>query len=301
MDEVRQYESCFMGRNIMFLMPSLASGGAERVIVTLIKYLDRTKYTPVLVILNQGKNPLDLKEMGCEAELINLNVSKARYAWAPLYKLIKSRKPDTVVSTLGYVNEILSLMIPFLPKTIRYIARESSIPSMRNKADKNAFVHEWIYNRFMKRFDVIVCQSMAMFEDMKNNYGFTEDKLIEIDNPVDREYLIKKSQEDCNEMSSEFHNVIAIGSLKSVKNYGRLIKEAANAPENYRYYILGEGVERKKLEDQIRDLNLIDKVKLLGHQSNPWKFMARADEFWQKSHWEGNSNAKKEWEQLKMN
>ena len=53
--------------------------------------------------------------------------------------------------------------------------------------------------------------------------------------------------------------------------------------------------EKQNIEAQISDPNLKNKLHLLGHQNNPWKFMAKADEYWQKSLFEGNSNALKEW------
>ena len=298
MDEIKQYESLFKGKKILFLMPSLSAGGAERVMVTIIKNLDRTKYCPLLVILEEGINPLNLEDLGCNVELVNLKISNARYSLFALYQLIKFRNPDTVISTLGYVNEILSILIPFLPKSIRFVARESSIPSMRNKADNYSALHNWLYNKPMKKFDNVVCQSQEMYSDLVDNYGFTKEQLVLIDNPVDEEFVLRKSKEKCVELEPNFYNVLAVGSLKKVKNYDLLIQEAEKSPEHYRYWIIGEGDERGVLEAQIKANNLSEKVVLLGHQINPWKFMANADEFWQKSHWEGNSNAKKEWDFL---
>ncbi len=37
---------------ILFMIPSLRAGGAERVIVNLIRHLDRSKFILVLVVVN---------------------------------------------------------------------------------------------------------------------------------------------------------------------------------------------------------------------------------------------------------
>jgi len=295
MDEIKQYEKLFRGRNILFIMPSLSSGGAERVMVTIIKHLNRNLYTPKLMVLNRGKNFLDLEEIGCEVEVIDLKLRRARYAPLTLMSAIKKAKPDTVISTLGYLNEILSVVLPILPKSIHFIARESSVPSLRNEADSKSKLHHWIYKRFMKRFDSIVCQSQEMFEDLNSVYGIPSGQMVVIDNPIDEEYILRKSKEECFELLSEFHNILAVGSLKKVKNYNLLIEEATLSSSNNKYWIVGEGEERNNLEALISEKGIEDKVILLGHQNNPWKFMANANEFWQKSHWEGNSNALKEW------
>jgi glycosyltransferase involved in cell wall biosynthesis len=150
----------------------------------------------------------------------------------------------------------------------------------------------------MNRFNTIVCQSDEMLEDLSGEYRIPKSQMVVIDNPLDAEYIHRKSKEECLEMNKEEHNILAVGSLKKVKNYNLLIEEATLSTSNNKYWIIGEGEERENLEKLIFEQELRGKVALLGHQINPWKFMANADEFWQKSHWEGNSNAKKEWDFL---
>mgnify|MGYP001052860129 CR=1 FL=1 len=72
MDEIKQYEKLFRGRKVLFIMPSLSTGGAERVMVTIIKHLNKAIFTPKLLVLNRGENDLDLAEIGCEVEVIDL-------------------------------------------------------------------------------------------------------------------------------------------------------------------------------------------------------------------------------------
>lgn len=295
MDEIKNYEDLFRGRKILFIMPTLSTGGAERVMVTVIKYINRDKYEPTLLVLNQGNNALDLEDIDCNVELINLKVNRLRNAPLKLLSAIKKYNPDTVISTLGYLNELLSVLIPFLPKKVKYIARESSIPSLRNEADSNRRLHNLIYNRYMHRFDTIICQSNDMLKDLHDNFKVPTEQMVVIDNPVDREYIFRKSLEECTELKNEDRNILAVGSLKKVKNYKLLIEEAALSDTNTKYWILGEGEERNNLEKLISTKQLEDKVVLLGHQKNPWKYMSKAEEFWQKSYWEGNSNALKEW------
>ena len=295
MDEIKQYEKLFKGRKVLFIMPALSTGGAERVMVTIIKHLNRELFSPRLMVLNRGKNVLDLEDIGCKVDVIDLKVKRARYAPLNLIFAIKKADPDTVISTLGYLNEILSVVLPILPKKIHFIARESSVPSLRNKADSKSKLHDFIYRRFIKRFNTIVCQSTEMLEDLNGEYGIPKSQMVVIDNPLDAEYIQRKSKEECLEMNKEAHNILAVGSLKKVKNYSLLIEEATLSSSNNKYWIVGEGEERNNLEAVISEKGIEDKVILLGHQNNPWKFMANANEFWQKSHWEGNSNAKKEW------
>lgn len=52
-------------------------------------------------------------------------------------------------------------------------------------------------------------------------------------------------------------------------------------------YILGEGKERTVLESLIHGYGLSERVYLLGHQSNPFSLINKADLFVLSSHYEG--------------
>ncbi|HIQ50620.1 MAG TPA: glycosyltransferase, partial [Nautiliaceae bacterium] len=81
---------------------------------------------------------------------------------------------------------------------------------------------------------------------------------------------------------------ITIGRLESQKNHKLLINAIKNINANL--WIIGDGHLKKELEDMIKNLKLQDKVKLLGRQSNPYKFLAKADAFVFSSNYEGFPN-----------
>ena len=56
---------------------------------------------------------------------------------------------------------------------------------------------------------------------------------------------------------------------------------------DFRWFFVGEGGERPKIEHQILQYGLNDKVFLLGMQTNPYPFMAHCDIYVQTSSFEG--------------
>lgn len=82
---------------------------------------------------------------------------------------------------------------------------------------------------------------------------------------------------------------VAVGRLVPQKDFATLIRAVAlcRFRTSCRMLILGEGVERPSLEKLIDDLRLHDSVRLLGHQSNPYRIMSRADALVSSSRWEG--------------
>jgi glycosyltransferase involved in cell wall biosynthesis len=85
---------------------------------------------------------------------------------------------------------------------------------------------------------------------------------------------------------------VSVGRLAPEKALDRAIRVHSRLDKEgffFRWYIVGEGSERPKLEQQIRQLGLEGKFILLGSKLNPYPYMAQADMFALPSHFEGFS------------
>jgi glycosyltransferase involved in cell wall biosynthesis len=85
---------------------------------------------------------------------------------------------------------------------------------------------------------------------------------------------------------------VAIGSLKSQKDYPTLLKAFVLLRDRRpaRLLILGEGPERPALERLIGELGLVDRVRLAGYVADPYPYLEMADLFVLSSAWEGLGN-----------
>ncbi|MDT2679008.1 CDP-glycerol glycerophosphotransferase family protein [Enterococcus gallinarum] len=88
----------------------------------------------------------------------------------------------------------------------------------------------------------------------------------------------------------ENFNIVTMGRLSPEKRQAELI-EAFNrfvtSVDNARLYILGDGPLRQELIDQIKSLNIADKVFLMGHEKNPFQLLSEAQFFILTSEYEG--------------
>lgn len=85
-------------------------------------------------------------------------------------------------------------------------------------------------------------------------------------------------------------NIFASGRLSPEKGFDNLIEAfyiLSNEYPKAMLYILGEGKERTNLETLIHNYGLTERVYLLGHQTNPFSLINRADLFVLSSHYEG--------------
>lgn len=273
---------------ILFFIPFMNGGGAERVIMTLLSHLDRQKYEPILVMMKREGRYLSMVPKN--VEVIDLKSSQARYAIFKIVKVINEKKPDIVFSTLAYLNLIVAMIRPFFSKEMTFIARESNTVSVRNKREKYPRLFDWLYKKVYKNFDIIVTQAKYMRDDLLNNYGIDSEKMVIVYNPVDTTDIAKKSQEDSLVNLPNKYNLLAVGKLGYQKGYDILFPIMTQLDDSYHLTILGEGSDKEKLEAQIKELGLESRVTMVGFSDNPFAYMQKADLLVLSSRYEGLAN-----------
>ena len=85
-------------------------------------------------------------------------------------------------------------------------------------------------------------------------------------------------------------NLVSVGRLASSKGFDiavRACKILKDKGHLFNWYLIGEGSERKKLENLINSLGLKNIFILIGADPNPYRYIARADIYVQTSLFEG--------------
>jgi glycosyltransferase involved in cell wall biosynthesis len=276
-------------KKILFIMPSLTGGGAERVMLTLVKHIDRDRFIPIFVLMKKEGKFLNF--IASDIEVIDLDSSSARYAIFKIAKVIKQQRPDIVFSTLGYLNLLIALIRPFYSKKIKFISRESNTVSIENKSEKYPKLFDWLYRHVYNNFDLIITQSNYMRDDLVENFNIDKDKTTVIYNPVDIDEVIKKSQELKNSLYPKNKiNLIAVGRMSRQKGFDMLIDAMRYLDDSYHLTILGEGEDERELKSQIETLGLQEMITLKGFMQNPYVYMREADMFILSSRYEGLPN-----------
>lgn len=280
--------------HILFLIPSLRGGGSERVIVNLLRFLDRVKFRLTLAVVDmQGE--VYRKDIPDDVTLIDLNSLRVRYAVPKIIYLIWNQRPDIVFSTLGHLNVALAIIRPILPDNVRYIGRESSIVTENTQS----FFLRLSYKLFYHRFDTVICQSHYMSSDLINNYYFPQDKAVVINNPVDTERISRLATEPLpigferrqKEITNDTIYLVAVGRLSKEKGFDLLIEAIAICDNpRIKLIILGEGPIRVELEQLIIKNNLGQQISFAGFQKNPFSFLSQSDALVLSSRYEGFPN-----------
>lgn len=299
-----------MKKKVLFMIDSLEGGGAEKVLVDIVKNINKEKYDiTVCSIWNKGVYIKEIQEYAKYIYFFN-NISLdtnriIRYKNILKLKIIEFfiQKANPKLLYKHFIKEKYDIEIAFLEAASTKIISTST----NKKSRKIAWVHiDLINNNYINMFyrgnytskdaymqyDQIVCVSESVKKSFIELFNLRENVTIQY-NPVDEASIIKKSQEEINDISvSETFKIISVGRLVNQKGYDRLLQihnRLIQEGYNYELWILGEGIERKNLESYIEENSLDKTVKLIGFQKNPYKYMKACDLYISSSRAEGYS------------
>jgi glycosyltransferase involved in cell wall biosynthesis len=281
---------------ILFLIPTLGGGGAERVVVTLLQHLDRARFSPTLGVVDM-RQPLLADEIPPDVRLLDMKSHRVRESIPRLVYTIWRERPDVVFSTLGHLNLAMAMSRFLLPEGVRYLARETSVLSLTISHQAQPELRRWAYHRFYDRLDAVICQSQYMAKDLLETATIDPAKVVVVNNPVDLERIESLSRArvqgrpDRPEGGRETIELLAVGRLVHVKGFDMLISAVEmlrGLP--LRLTILGEGPEEEELKDQARRLGVADRISFEGFQRNPYPYMREADALVLSSRHEGFPN-----------
>jgi glycosyltransferase involved in cell wall biosynthesis len=282
---------------ILFIIPSLGGGGAERVMVNLLRHIDRSKFKPLLAVVNL-KSAVYLEELATDVELFDLNCDRVRYALPKIIRLIWRTKPQLVFSTLGHLNLWLAILQPLLPPKTHFLCRETTIVSVAIKIESDFYQKfwPWAYKTFYNRFERIICQSKYMRDDMVASFDISADKIVVINNPVDIDRLRQMAAEPVSTNLFKIDgtptiNLVSAGRMVRVKGFDLLIEALAlNANSSVFLTLLGEGPLLEELKTLAQQRGIASQIRFVGYQKNPYAFFAQADAFVLSSRHEGFPN-----------
>jgi len=158
------------------------------------------------------------------------------------------------------------------------------------------FFRKFIWKLSSKKISKIICPSIELKKKLISHNIFDENKIIVIQDP---HLMVKKinglKKEKLDDIFFENNNIlIAIGRLTKQKNYFFLIsnfKKLSLEYDDIKLLIIGDGEERKILQNLIFKLQIENKVKLIGYKKNIYKYLKKSKYYISTSKWEGSSLA----------
>lgn len=268
---------------VLFLIPNLGHGGAEKVLVNLVNHMDREKFQiTVMTLYDEGVNRASLapsiEYKACFKKSF-VGVSHFLKLLSPeqLYKRLIHARYDIVVSYLeGQTARIVSGCCDNDTKLISWIHVEQH--TAKNAA--RTFRSEKEMRKCYQKFDQTVCVSQFVMQDFLSIVPVKNCTVLY--NTVESERIRTLADEAVEDViiSKDECNICSVGTLKPSKGFDRLIRVHNRLRKDglpIHTYILGEGPEEKKLKLLVASLGDEESVSFLGYQTNPYKYMKKCD------------------------
>ena len=171
----------------------------------------------------------------------------------------------------------------------RMVISERSCPSVIYKSGISGFANRIFVKALYPKADLILANAQGNAEDLVRNFGCDAAKTKVLYNAVDLAAIKTLADEPLEAKFKPFF--LNIGRLDSGKNQAMLIRIIANLKdERATLGILGKGPLQGELQNLIDELGVSSRVKLLGTDKNPFKFIKNAQCFVCASRFEGFSN-----------
>lgn len=260
-------------QKLLFISMSNYSGGAENI----LRMVAAVKNNPLIflkrlfnsnLIIPKGQNVQYLTE---GPMLIGfLTLVKALYPY---------RKDCTIISTHPYLNSYLGLLkrIGYIKSNL--IVRECTSVFMRYTGFKR-LSYQIAYKLGYPAVNLIICQTEIMRNQLlEQNKFIPNNKALIKENPIDLKQVLKKAEEGLSEDLVDSDFICSAGRLIPEKGFSILIHAFANIAAQYKnlkLLILGEGRERERLHNLIKEIGLDGRVILKGHVNNPIPYFKKA-------------------------
>lgn len=286
-------------KRILFIDGPLGGGGAERVLIDILRNIDYERFEVDLAVICRGGALMD--EVPPQVNVIELwNGYSLAYKIA--FRMSKwlhcnwlfSRKMNGKKLRKDYDIEISFL--EGMPLKLGALRKTAAKKVTWVHVDLNT--HRYEASQFFpgeelaayNRMDIVVNVSKDCENAFYHRFPECRAEKRIIYNPIDKQKILRMSEEYNVEKANNIPTVITVGRLTRQKNPERLLKVAQLAYEvglPVRFKWVGDGELREQMEAVRDEMGLHDIVEFTGFCKNPFPHIKAADIMMVSSDFEG--------------
>jgi glycosyltransferase involved in cell wall biosynthesis len=286
---------------VLFVIGSMAGGGAERQTINYLRYLDRRRYEPALYLhyrcgefLNQIPDDVPISafwdrhlppRLHVPGRILGMQVRD-------LAQVLAAQRIDVMCSVT-----FLASLVAYRAAQRRatpWLAIEMADPRLDFDHQVKRFrtLKRWLLARAYRRADFAVAVSEGCREGMQRSYRLSKERIVVVRNFVDIAEIDRSARQPnpCPE-SAGFH-LVTLGRLDKQKGQIHLLQAVDDLVHrrgraDIRLDIAGQGPLEDELNSFVQDRKLQDHVRFVGFLENPFALIARSQLFCLPSIYEG--------------
>lgn len=259
-------------KNVLLCIDSLENAGAQRFVTELACNFTNSKYKLVVVVTTKfsEKCPYYIKLVKNNINVINVSGKNIFEEIVKIRKVLKETKPDIIHSN---VSAVLHMLLPLLVSrcNARHLFTVHSMgyrifTGAKKRLIKICFKKGWI-------IPVAICDTVK--KSIIDAYDLNDSQVECVYNGVDTQIFSRlHTKED------DIVTFISVGTLYHIKNHKLLIDAFSILHKKYNnteLRLVGDGVLRQALEEQVWELGVSNSVVFEGNQSDVASYLNQAD------------------------
>lgn len=266
--------------NILMFTRCMGAGGTEKVILQLCDALCESE-NKVIVCAASGNGVEKLKE------------KKIKYYEIPD---IQSKNPQIAIKVMNTLLKVISeekidivhthhRMAAFYMCIIKKIKNIKTVNTIHNTFDDKKRLTKFVFDNTKN-----VAVGNSVFKNMTEYYKVNPKNIQVIYNAIDNSDIKYEKIDIIEKYSKDFFIVGNIGRINTQKGFEYYVEAASRVKEMgypIKFFIIGDGVLREKIEDMVISKNLSDAVIFTGFQNNILNIIDKLDLVVLSSLWEG--------------
>lgn len=268
---------------VLHVINSLAVGGAESLLVSILPLLNKEFEVEVL-LLDDEDSPLFDKLIAYNINILRIS-NRQLYNPLIIFKLIPILKNYNIVHVHLFPSMYYVAIAKLLGRAhVKLVFTEHSTSNRRLGSWLFRLIDRLIYLNYSK----VVCITPEVSKVLIG-LGVNKDTLAVIYNGIDLEKFSNAKHYDRSELGYDDEDIllVMVAAFRREKNHGLVIRSLRELEARYKLLLVGDGYMKSQIESEVNELNLTDRVKFLGNRSDVERILKTCDIGVLSSHWEG--------------
>ena len=312
-----------MKKKILFIMPSMFIGGAERSLLGLLESIDYSKAEVSLFLYrHEGEFlrfiPPQVKLLPPMEAYATFDVPikslllsrRAVFGAARLMAKLRmrlhcllSKEKRGVWMSMQHTARMLQPLLPRIPGKYDLAVMFLGVgDTLVNKVDARVKL-TWCHTDYdtlcpdrrmdlqtYEKVDGIVGVSEDCAKKIRRHYPEFSHKIMTIENVLARELIRNQAREPISDMPDGGLRLLSVGRFSSAKNFDNvpdICRRIRETGLDVKWYLIGYGGEENLIRAKIAESGMQDHVIVLGMRDNPYPYIANCDLYVQPSRFEG--------------
>lgn len=275
-----------MALKVLWIIDSLGPGGAEGLMLPLLKNMNGSMVVPRVCVLRvRDGNPVakELKKIDVPVDLIPIKNLRDMPGFKRLVAYIRAHQPDVVHTQLEASDIFGTLAAKYLQIPSVSTVHTLDVPSKKRRTYWRNLIRWIVLRMFSKRVVAVSEITRQLYVKL----GIQKEKLVTLYNGIDLSIFSHNGSRTTNKkkvlnLPSDCVVLTTVAVLREPKGIQFMLKalpEILKVIPNMVYVIVGDGNFRESLEKLSKELGVVDHVMFLGHRTDVSAILAASDMF----------------------